>query len=80
MDFLNTNTLVLGEQTELLTMGVKFSKILDIFIDFVESTVCGGMSEENTSISALDGIFIARRHVIWSGVNFLDVSDSEWSE
>ena len=79
-DFLLSYSLVLGEETESLTVGEEFLEVLDIFENVVECRHLGGLGEKNSSVPSFNGIFSAWWLMIWGRVNLFDVSKIKWLE
>ena len=79
-NFLCTDTSVLSEQTECLTVSVKSTQVPHVFENGVEMAILGGCGEENTSIAPLNGVFLAGSFVVGSRLNLLDVTHSPWLE
>ena len=79
-DFLLANTSVLGELTELLGVNIQLAEVGHVLVDVVESASLGGSGEENGSVSALDGVFLAGGSVVGGRVELLDVSKREGLE
>jgi len=79
-DFLSADTLVLGEHTEVLAVGVQLAKVNHILKHVVKGSLLGGGNEKNAGVSAFDGVFLAGGFVIGGRVDFLDVSEGEGLE
>jgi hypothetical protein len=77
-DLLHTNTGILSEQLEALTVSVELTEELHVFVNIVESSLLRSSCEENSSVSAWDGVFLRGGLVVGSRLDLLDITKREW--
>lgn len=74
LDFGRTDTLVIGEHSEVFRGGVEFSNVGHVLVDRVEGFVLRGSREQNVSVSTLNSLFGNGANVTFYGSDLGDVA------
>ena len=76
-DFGTTNSAVLGEETELLTVPVQLADVLEILVHAKEVTILRGSGEEDAGVTSLDSVLLGGWLVVGGRVNLADITHGE---
>ena len=76
-DFSTTDSTVLGEETELLTVPVQLADVLEILVHAKEVTILRGSGEEDAGVTSLDSVLLRGWLVVGGRVNLADITHGE---
>jgi hypothetical protein len=76
-DFLLADSGIFGKLSKWLAVSIQLRQIHHILINFVERFSLRSSRKQHTGITSLNSIFWARRFIVWSTLNFFNVTESK---